>query len=251
MSEAEGAPEGVEYTIDELAAASRVPSRTIRFYQSKGALQAPKIKGRVAFYGEEHKERLALIASLQDRGLRMDAIRELVTRIDRGELDLAEWLGVEEQLQTSWGSDKPRTVTEAELYELAGSRRAGLLADLLRFKLAQRHGDTFLVRSPALLQAAVRLEGAGVDLELTVGAGELIRKHVARLASSLAGYFVDRVEKGGATDAGSMPELLRELRAAGMETVRVVFAQEMDRELRALLESGRASKLPRKKRSPR
>jgi len=50
MPESETA-DGDEYTIDDLAAVSRVPSRTIRFYQSKGALQSPKIKGRVAFYG--------------------------------------------------------------------------------------------------------------------------------------------------------------------------------------------------------
>ena len=48
--------EAPKYTIDELAAASHVPSRTIRFYQSKGVLMAPQIKGRVAFYGDEHVE---------------------------------------------------------------------------------------------------------------------------------------------------------------------------------------------------
>ena len=31
-----------EYTIDELAAVSQVPSRTIRFYQSKGAMPRPR-----------------------------------------------------------------------------------------------------------------------------------------------------------------------------------------------------------------
>ena len=40
-----------QLTIDELAAQSRVPSRTIRYYQSKGVLPPPEIKGRVAYYG--------------------------------------------------------------------------------------------------------------------------------------------------------------------------------------------------------
>ena len=110
-----------QYTIDELASVTRVPSRTIRFYQSKGALQVPEIRGRVAYYSDAHVERLELIAKLHDRGLRIDAIGDLVKRIDRGELDLAEWLGVEAEMQTPWASDQPRTVTEAELYELAGS----------------------------------------------------------------------------------------------------------------------------------
>src|SRR5215831_186557 len=101
-TEPEAAP---EYTIDELAQVSEVPSRTIRFYQSKGALPRPQIRGRVAFYGPAHVERLKLIASLQDRGLRIDAIRDLVARIDKGELDVNEWLGIEQQLQASWAND--------------------------------------------------------------------------------------------------------------------------------------------------
>lgn len=239
----------VEYTIDELASVSEVPSRTIRFYQSKGALQAPKIKGRVAFYAAEHVERLKLIATLQDRGLRIDAIRDLVTRIDRGELDLGEWLGLEQQLQASWANDRPRTATETELYELCGRKRAGLLADLVRVKLVQRHGDTFIVRSPALLHAAMKLEATGVDLTVASGAAEIMRKHLARLASDVASYFFARVGEGlGSGDTEpELAEVFRELRPAAMETVRVVFGQEMERVLREHVESGKMAKLPRPK----
>ena len=67
---------GDEFTIDELSATTRVSSRTIRFYQSKGALPKPTIRGRVAFYTEQHVERLGLIAKLQDQGLRIKAIRD-------------------------------------------------------------------------------------------------------------------------------------------------------------------------------
>src|SRR5690349_16595231 len=72
-----------EYTIDQLATMTRVPSRTIRFYQSKGALQPPQIRGRVAFYGAAHVERLKLIGSLQDRGLSIRAIRDLLQQADK------------------------------------------------------------------------------------------------------------------------------------------------------------------------
>src|SRR3954470_10029829 len=109
-----------EHTIDEMASLSRVPSRTIRFYQSRGALMAPEIRGRVAYYRPKHLERLKLIAQLQDRGLSINAIRDLLASIDKGEPDLAEWLGVEQELQASWANDHPRPVTESELYELAG-----------------------------------------------------------------------------------------------------------------------------------
>ena len=69
-------------TIDDLAAAAKVPTRTIRFYQARGALQRPEIRGRTAYYGPAHVERLKLIAQLQDRGLRISAIRDLVSSID-------------------------------------------------------------------------------------------------------------------------------------------------------------------------
>jgi DNA-binding transcriptional MerR regulator len=238
-----------EYTIDELASVAEVPSRTIRFYQSKGALQAPEIRGRVAYYGRAHVERLKLIAQLQDRGLRIDAIRDLLGIIDRGELDLAEWLGVEQEVQASWANDQPRTVTEEQLYELAARRRPGLLADLTRTRLVERHGDVFLVPSPALLGVAMKLDGAGIDLETAAGAAVLLRKYLSKAASELVEYFVKRAKDGSVGDLG---KLFQELRPTGMEAVRVVFGREMERELRKLVESGKlATSAARAKRGKR
>src|SRR5262245_25558452 len=166
-----------QLTIDQLAAETRVPSRTIRFYQSRGALMNPEIRGRVAYYGKQHVERLKLIGQLQDRGLRIDAIGDLMKRIDRGEVDLAEWLGVEEQMQAPWATDQARTVSEAELYEIAGSTRPGLLADLIRAKIVERKGDVYLIASPALLALGVKLESVGIDLETAASASGILRKH--------------------------------------------------------------------------
>ncbi len=241
-----------QYTIDELASVSSVPSRTIRFYQSKGALPRPEIKGRVAYYGPAHLERLKLIASLQDRGLRIDAIRELTSRIDKGELDVNEWLGLEAQLQAPWANDQPRTVSEAELYEIAGTKRPGLIGDLVRLKLVKRHGEVFLVRSPALLHVAARLEAAGVDIDTAAGGAEIIRKHMARAADDLAQYFFKRArEEGFGAGAGGqdLASAFQALRPMGLEAVRVVFGQEMERVLRKLVESGKTSALPSKAKS--
>ncbi len=236
-----------EYSIDDLAAETRVPSRTIRFYQSKGALMPPEIRGRVAFYGEKHRERLKLIAQLQDKGLRMDAIADLATGLDKGELDLAEFFGVEAQIQAPWANDRPRTVTEDELYELAGTKRAGLLADLQRTKLVERKGEVYLLQSPALLTVAMKLEAAGVDTDLSLLASDLLRKHLSRAARDLVELFMKRsADFLGERDAA---ETVSALRPVGMEAVRVLFAREMERELRTLFESGKLTKLPRKSRS--
>jgi DNA-binding transcriptional MerR regulator len=238
-------------TIDELAAASRVPSRTIRFYQSRGALMTPEIRGRVAYYGKQHVERLKLIAQLQDRGLRIDAIGDLMKRIDRGEIDLAEWLGVEEQVQTPWAADQARTVTESELYELAGSRRPGLLADLTRARVVERKGDVFLLGSPALLAMAMKLESVGIDLETASQASSILRKHLSRAVSDLVDLFLERVKDGhiGIAQSGKLFETFR---SVGVDSVRVLFAREMENALRKLLASGKLASLSsraKKKRS--
>ncbi len=241
-----------EYTIDELAAFTQVPSRTVRFYQSKGALGRPEIKGRVAYYNESHVERLKLIASLQDRGLRIDAIRSLVGRIDKGELDLNEWLGLEAQLQAPWANDQPRAVNEAELYELVGGRRPGALGKLLATKLVKRHGDAYFVRSPGLLQVAIKLEAAGVDLETAAAAAEILRKHLARTAGELSEHFIKHASEAFAVREGAdVAATFRELRPMALEAVRLIFSQEMERVLRKLVESGKAATLRPKTRRPR
>ncbi len=251
VPDSEPAPD--QLTIDALSARSNVASRTIRFYQSKGVLPPPEKKGRVAYYGPEHVERLELIGQLQDRGLRIDAIRALLSRIDRGEVDLGEWLGLEAQLTASWAGDQPRTVTEAELLELAGAKRSGLIADLVRAKVVKRTGDVYLVRSPALLQIAMRLEAVGVDLESALGAEAILRKHLGRAAREVATSFFSLAEKGRVQPPadGDWSRLLEELRPTAIEAVRVVFGQEMERVLREQVESGKTAKLPARRRRRR
>lgn len=239
-----------QLTIDELAAASRVSSRTIRFYQSRGALMNPEIRGRVAYYGKQHVERLKLIAQLQDRGLRIDAIGDLMKRIDRGEVDLAEWLGVEEQMQAPWAPDQARTVNEDELYELAGSRRPGLLAELTRAKIVERKGDVFLLGSSVLLALAMRLEAAGIDLETAASASAIVRKHMARAVGDLVELFLDRIKDGRLSIAQS-GKLFDTFRGVGVESVRVLFAREMETALRNLVASGKLASLSARARKKR
>ena len=65
-------------TLGELAEASGIPARTVRFYIARGLLDGPDTAGRGATYGLEHLERLRRIRKLQSRGLTLTAIaREL------------------------------------------------------------------------------------------------------------------------------------------------------------------------------
>ncbi len=234
------------YTIDELAAKTGVPSRTIRFYQQSGALPKPNIRGRVAYYGDEHVERLKLVADLQDRGLRMKAIVDLVGKIDGGELDLSEWLGLEAQLQAPWSEDGPRVVSESDLFAMIGGKRPGVVGELVRLKLIERQGDAFLIRSPGLLQVATKLEKAGVDLDTATKGASIIRKHAARAARDLSELFFKNAAEGFGRDATTedLLEAFRALRPMSQEALRLIFGQEMERVMRELIESGKAAKLP-------
>jgi DNA-binding transcriptional MerR regulator len=241
------APETAEYTIDELAAVSRVPSRTIRFYQSAGAIPRPDIRGRIAYYGSAHVERLKLVADLQDRGLRIKAICALLGKIDRGELDLSEWLGLEAQLGAPWANDKPRVLDERELSDAIGERRPGLVAELVRFGLIDHQGDAFLVPSPGLLQVAMRLHAAGVDLETAAGGLSILRKHARRAARDLAKLFFKRAAAGFGRGARvtDLEAAFGALRPMSQEGLRLAFGQEMERLLRELLESGKSAAITR------
>lgn len=227
------------YTIDGLASASGVPSRTIRFYQSKGALMPPEIIGRVAHYGPEHLERLELIGQLKDRGLRIRAITDVMQRVATGEVDIAEWLGIEENLREPWADDAPQLLERAALEAQLEGFPPGSLAALVEYGLLERRDDSYLLRSPGLLDVARTLHSAGVDIELTVDAGRVIEAHVGAMTRELAELFIERAGRGFADKPGDIGASLAVIRKPAMNAVQLLFAKAMQDVLRGLIESGR------------
>lgn len=232
------------YTIDELAAATGVPSRTVRHYQWVGALPPPVRKGRIALYREEHLQRLRLIAQLQDRGLHLRAIRDALRQAAHRRLSLEEWLGIGEHLRQPWSEETPLVLSEAELGQRLGNRPAGFVATLVRAGLLRRRGDrlapAYLVRSPALLDIGLKLHDAGLNIETAAEAAALVRHSMRRAAVKLVRHFAKRSGHGFARSrsAGDVGEALTALRPLGAEAVRLVFAQEIERALRAAMETG-------------
>jgi DNA-binding transcriptional MerR regulator len=241
---------GGSYTIDELAALTGVPSRTIRFYQAKGALAAPIRRGRVAYYDETHAERLRLVAHMQDRGLSLRAIRDVIQRTEGGAVSVSEWLGVGEQLRAPWTDDRPRVCAEDELEQLLGGPvRPGLVSDLTRIGLIRRETGTsptsYFIQSPAMLQIALGLERSGVEIETAHFAHDILRKQLSRAADDLVEYFVKRAQDAAGPD--EVTRSLGALRSVGSDAVRLVFAQEIERALREAVEQGRALPPARRK----
>ena len=63
-------------TLAELAEASGVPARTIRFYIARGLLDGPAKAGRGAAYTSEHLDRLEQIRTLQSDGRTLTEIAQ-------------------------------------------------------------------------------------------------------------------------------------------------------------------------------
>ncbi len=241
MSSADDADdETPAYTIDELAQLTGVPSRTIRFYQASGAIPGPHRRGRVAYYGQEHVERLGLVASLQDRGLHLKAIRDLVRKAAATDVSVSEWLGVGDQLRAPWSEDRPRVYTTDELTDLVGGR-LGVVAELERAGLIVREGDahpaTYVTRSPGLLGIALKLADAGLGVGAASDLTKLLRKRLRSAADDVA----EELARGAKRGAGpkELVASVDALRSAGLEAVRLVFAQEMERALRGLVDAGK------------
>ena len=76
----------MDIRVEQLSAQADVSVATIRYYQSKGLLSPPRREGRIAWYGDEHLERLTRIRTFQHRGFTLATISRLVS----GELDAAD-----------------------------------------------------------------------------------------------------------------------------------------------------------------
>ena len=120
----------------------------------------------------------------------------------------------------------------------------------MRARIVERKGDVYLVGSPALLAIAMRLEGVGIDLETATQASAILRKHLRRAVNELVDLFMGRVKDGqlGIADAG---KLFAALRTVGVEAVRLLFAREMEGELRTLLASGKLAEVSARGRKKR
>jgi DNA-binding transcriptional MerR regulator len=231
------------YGLTELVERSGVPARTIRWYQSEGLLPKPTKRGRDAVYTEDHLQRLQLIAELRDRGLTLTAIRDLVGR-DRPARTVAEWLGIDATLSAPWSEDRPRIVDRRELAELTSGRRAGLLAELQDAGYIQP-GDagTWLVPSPALLDLALQLHDAGVDVDLTGKLRDLLRRRLSKAVDDAVKLIVGRTGAGfaGSATPEEVATAIGALRPIARETTSLILAQEVERALRQLVDAGPAA----------
>ena len=228
----------MEYRIEQLARSAGVAVDTIRFYQGKGLLEAPRREGRVTWYGDNHLDRLRRIKELQQQGFTLTVIQRFLT----GELEPSD----EALVAAVTRPAAPQTLTLTELAERSGVaepllmslQQAGLLVPV-------EGGDEPLYPADDLLAiaAGMKLIGAGVPLGELMELGKNHAAAVDRTAREAVDlfdrYVRERIQsEGGATEAAErrLLEMFNELLEASSTLVRHHFERTVLRAAREHIE---------------
>ncbi len=97
-----------------------------------------------------------------------------------------------------------------------------------------------MIPSPALLDLALQLDEAGINVEVTGQAAELLRRRLARAVDDLIMLFVEGPGTGfaGQASRAELASAVTALRPIAREAAGIILAQEVERGLRRLLEAG-------------
>ena len=228
----------MEYRIEQLARAYGMAVDTIRFYQGKGLLDAPRREGRVTWYADSHLERLRRIRDLQQRGFTLTVIRRFLD----GELEPSD----ESLVAAVTHPSSPQTLTLDELAE-----RSGVAAPLLKslesagLLVPVEGGDEPLYPAEDLdaIAAGMKLIAAGVPIAELIALGRdyaATTDRVAREAVDLFDHHVrERIQaEGGETEAAErrLLALFNELLDASGVLVRHHFQRTLLRAAREHIE---------------
>ena len=228
----------MEYRIEQLARAAGVAVDTIRFYQGKGLLDAPRREGRVTWYAEGHLERLRRIRDLQQRGFTLTVIRRFL----EGELETSD----EALVAAVTRPAAPQTLTLDELAE-----RSGVAGPLLKslesagLLVPVDGGDEPLYPADDLqaIAAGMKLIEAGVPLTALIELGKEHAAGIERTARRAVALFDKHVREriqaeGGNAEAAErrLLKLFNELLEASGTLVRHHFQRTLLRAAREHIE---------------
>jgi DNA-binding transcriptional MerR regulator len=228
----------MEYRIEQLARTAGVAVDTIRFYQGKGLLEAPRRDGRVTWYGESHVERLKRIRELQQQGFTLTVIQRFLA----GELEDSD----EALVAAVTRPAAPQTMTLAELSERSGVaepllmslQQAGLLVPIDGAEQARYPADDLQA-----IAAGMKLIAAGVPLGALMDLGKDYAEAVDRTARQAVDLFDRHVREriqseGGATEAAErrLLQTFNELLEASGTLVRHHFQRTLLRAAREHIE---------------
>jgi DNA-binding transcriptional MerR regulator len=236
----------VEYRIDDLARAAGTTVRNVRAYQDRGLLPRPARRGRANVYGEEHLERLRLIAQLLDRGHTLAGIKELLDAWESG-AGLDGVLGLAREVSGPWSDESPTEVTREELIAAFGG-----VEDLDAIAFAVEHGvlepmdpeeRAFRVPSPRQLGVAAELYSLGVPFRAIIAHQRELRPSVENIAHRFVMFaavhlFADYAGRPLTDDdAAALLGTVRRLRPLAQGVFQAELARAMRQEAVALFDA--------------
>ena len=189
------------YKIDELAHLSGIPSRTIRFYNTQGLLPAPLMRGRIAYYNQDHLLVLNVIKELKEQqNLPLEVIKQLLEiRAKHGDVQMN--LALKQRLLrplTSGGAEVQLS-KEALMHQTGAveERIDELTSQGLLFPAQIKGQPVFSGDDVLLLQLYESLEQLGLPIALPA----LIRFQLRQLVRSEIAAFEQHLQPGWRRDA--------------------------------------------------
>jgi len=180
-----------DFNIDDLAATTGVPTRTIREYQRLRLLPPPTRVGRVGRYGPEHRARLSIIARLQERGYSLAAIGDLMGSWEQGR-GLGTVLGVDANRAVL--DEAPTELSNVELEGLVPALRdPALVEQAVASGVLHRRDGKNLARSVALLEFVAIANDSGIPVGDAIEMAEGISAGAASMAAAIVEPFVEHV----------------------------------------------------------
>lgn len=187
------------HNIDELAYLSGVPNRTIRFYNTQGLLPPPIMRGRVAFYDQEHLLVLRLIKDLKEQQhLSLEIIKQLL-EIRAREGDVQMNLALKQRLLRPVGQEVQ--LSQEEFLRQTGASRERideLLEQGLLFPSASEEDAAWVFSNDDVLlyQLYERLGQLGLPLALSTlirfQMRQLVRSEIAALEQHIQPHWEQR-----------------------------------------------------------
>ena len=182
------------HTIDELAHLSGMPSRTIRFYNTQGMLPPPTMRGRVAYYDEEHLLVLHVIKELKEQqNLPLETIKHMLEiRAKYGEVQMN--LALKQRLLRPFtaGGQDIRLTKEALMRQTGATteRIDELTSQGLLFPMQSEQEVLYTGDDVLLVELYERLEYLGLPIALPA----LIRFQLRQLVRSEIAAFEQYVQ---------------------------------------------------------
>lgn len=204
----------MDYRVDELARLGGVRVDTVRFYQARGLIAAPRRAGRIAFYDDRHLAQLKRIRALLERGLTLAVIKRLMDR-EGGEVardpDGALLEAVAEMADETVGA---RSFSRTELAREAGipepllmAVQASGLLDPVEVDGEPRFGESDL----EMARAGLALLGAGFPIDRLMNLAVAHAHHTNETVDAAIELFDAHVRKGDEADPEEVAARFREL----------------------------------------